>query len=192
MMAGQSSLWWVKASAANGLEATAVSDTTNFADGEVILFNETPSVTAGGHVFTTEFNIRQSIPENPKVDGNNNDTQDMGMDGIDVQVVGLIKDIDATWNNSSGVLTSPNNSIMKIMNWLNESKTTTGYTEGRFGLRLDDFPYFNMIPTSTYGYILQSMRFIRNPDEPKKIGFVMILRVGGDVKTWLDINYAGE
>ena len=38
----------------------------------------------------------------------------------------------------------------KFMQFINEAKTTTGFTEGRFGLRIDDFPYFNMVPTSTY------------------------------------------
>ena len=188
----ESALYWVKTSAANGLEATAVLDTTNFSDGEVILFNESPIVAKGGNIFQTEINIRNSVPENPKVDGNNNDIQDMGLDGIDVQVTGILKDADATWAAATGLLTSTNTSMMKFMNWVNEAKTTTGYTQGRFGLRLDDFPYLNMIPTSTYGYVLQSVRFTRIPDEVNKVGFVLVLRVGGAVRTWLDLNYAGE
>lgn len=181
-MAGNSALWWVKASAANGAETTATADTTNFADGEIILFNETPVVSAGGHIFNSEFRIRNSVAENPKVDGNGNDVQDMGLDGIDIQVTGMVKDSDAN-----------NTVVTKLMYWVNEDKTTTGYTEGRFGLRIDDFPYFNMVPTSTYGLVLNDLTFVRDPNKDNKVGFVLTLRIGGDVRGWLDsLGYTGE
>lgn len=176
-MAGQSALWWVKSNAANGLEATAVNDITNWADGEIVLFNETPVVTKGGNIFQTRMSFRNSVPENSKVDGNNNDVQDMGLDGVDVIITGMIKDSD-----------SANDSISKIMSWMNEKKTTTGYTEGRFGLRLDDFPAFNMIPTPTYGYIPASLEFGRVGETTNRAGFILALRVGGDVRGWLDAN----
>lgn len=184
-MTGQSSIWWVKTSATNGNESTALADTTNSAKwsgGEVILFNETTVNTAGGHLFNSEFNIRNSVAENTKVDGNNNEIQDMGLDGIEVQITGMFKDVDAT-----------NNNIKKLMAWINEEKTTTGYTEGRFGLRIDDFPYFNMTPTSTYGYVLNNVRFVRDPNKENKAGFVMTLRLGGNVRGWFDANgYSAE
>ena len=179
-MAGQSALWWVKYNASNGTEATAEADTTNNAKwlgGEVILFNETPVTTPVGIIFNSEFNVRNSVAENTKVDGTGNDVQDMGLDGIDVVITGLFKDSD-----------SDNDNIQKLMMWLNEDKTTTGYTEGRFGLRIDDFPYFNMIPTATYGYILNDIRFVRDPSKENRTGFVMSLRVGGDIRGWLDAN----
>jgi hypothetical protein len=187
-MSGQSAIWWVKANATNGTEALAAADTTNSAKwsgGEVILFNETSVSSAGGHIFNSEFNVRNSIAENTKVDGNNNEVQDMGLDGIEVQITGLFKDVDAT-----------NNDIKKFMAWINEAKTTTGYTEGRFGLRIDDFPYFNMIPTKStpvYGYVLNSVRFVRDPNKENRAGFVMTLRLGGNVRGWFDANgYSAE
>jgi hypothetical protein len=186
-MAGQSAIWWIKSnggtgSPKTGTEASAVSDTTNFSGGEIILFNETSVNTAGGHIFNSEFSVRNSVAENAKVDGLGNDVQDMGLDGIDVQITGLFKDSDA--NNAY---------IKKLITWINEGKTTTGYTEGRFGLRVDDFPYFNMIPTSTYGYILNDLRFVRDPTKDNKTGFILTLRVGGDVRGWFNANgYNGE
>ena len=181
-MASNAALWWVKSGAANGTESAAVSDITNHSDGEIILFNETPVVTKGGNIFQSEFSIRNSIAENPKVDGNGNDVQDMGLDGIDVQITGLIKDSD-----------SSNTSMAKFMQFINEAKTTTGYTEGRFGLRIDDFPYFNMVPTSTYGYVLNNIVFIRDPDKDNRTGFVLNLRVGGNLRGWVDANgFNGE
>lgn len=181
-MAGQSAIWWVKSGAADGLEATAVADTTNHADGEIILFNETPVVSKGGHVFNSEFRIRNSVAENPRVDGNGNDVQDMGLDGIDVQITGLVKDSDAS-----------NDSISKFMQWINETKTTTGFTQGRFGLRIDDFPYFNMVPTSTYGYVLNDISFVREGERTNKVGVIFSLRVGGNLRAWLDAGgFNGE
>jgi hypothetical protein len=182
--ASNSALWWVESGAANGTEDTAIADTGNFADGEVIAFNETSITATGGHVFNSEFRIRNSVAENPKVDGNGNDVQDMGLDGVDVQITGLIGDADGPTNNLS---------MLKFMNWINEAKTTTGYTEGRFGLRIDDFPYFNMVPTSTYGYVLNDITFVRDPTRKNKAGFIMNLRVGGDLRGWFDANgYNGE
>ena len=184
-LASNSALWWVKSGAANGLEATALADTTNYASGEIILFDETPEVTKGGVIFTSDFNMRNSVPENSKVDGNNNDIQDMGMDGVEIELTGLIKDSDST-----------NVSMSKFMTWMNEAKTTVGYTEGRFGLRLDDFPFFNMVPTKAnpiYGYVIQNPRFQRDPDEVGKVRFFVTLRLGGDVRGWLDAGgYSGE
>lgn len=185
-MSGQSAIWWVKSGASDpGTESNALNDPTNvskWSGGEVILFNETSVNTAGGHVFNSEFSVRNSVAENTKVDGNNNEVQDMGLDGVEVTITGLFKDTDAT-----------NNDVKKLMAWINEDKTTTGFTQGRFGLRLDDFPYFNLVPTSTYGYVLNSIRFIRDPNKENRAGFVMTLRVGGDVRGWLDANgYSGE
>ena len=138
-MVSNSAIWWVKASAANGTESTATADTTNFSSGEVILFNESPVVAKGGLIFQSEFNFRQSIAENKKVDGTGNEIQDMGIGGVEVQITGQIKDSDVS-----------NIPVTKLMTWSNEEKTGTGFTQGRFGLRIDDFPYFNIVPTSTY------------------------------------------
>lgn len=186
-MASNSALWWIKSGGGTGnpkigTEASAVSDTTNFADGEIILFNESPVVLKGGHVFTSDFNVRNSIAENPKVDGTGNEVQDMGLAGVDITITGTVKDSDAS------------NTVMdKFMTWTNEAKTTIGYTQGRFGLRIDDFPYFNMVPTSTYGIILNNISFVRNPNKDNKVGFVMVLRVGGDLRGWLNAGgFNGE
>ena len=180
-MASNAALWWVKSGASDpGIESAALSDSTNsarYGGGEVLLFNENPIVAKGGNIFQSEFSIRNSIAENPKVDGNGNDVQDMGLDGIDVQITGLIKDSDAS-----------NDSLTKLMSWINEGKTTSPFTEGRFGLRIDDFPYFNMVPTATYGYVLNNIVFIRDPDKDNKTGFVLNLRVGGDLRSWFNAN----
>jgi hypothetical protein len=169
-MAGQSALWQVQDSAANGTEATATSTNT-------ILFNETPVVTSGGNIFATDFNIRRAIGENTNVDGNGNELQDMRLSGIEIQVTGIIKDAD-----------SGNAIIGKLMTWLKEDQDATGYEEGRFGLRLDDFPHFNMIPTSTYGIMIRNLRFARDPSKNNKAGFILTLAIGGNLTSWIASN----
>ena len=172
-MAGENSaIWRVKASAANGTEATADADVSVFSNGEVVLFNPDSVASGDGTIFNTEFNIRNSVPENPKVAGNNNEIQDMGLDGLDVQIVGLLTDVNA----NTGI-TKPE----KLIKWMQNDKTVTGFTEGRFGLRIDDFPHFNVVPTSTYGYVLANLRFIRDPNFVDKVRFIATLRLGGDI-----------
>jgi hypothetical protein len=178
-MVEQSAIWWVEDSAADGEEATAVSDIGNFTDGEIVYFNESPVVTAGGHIFESRFSLRNSVAENAKVDGDGNDVQDMGIDGINVTITGLFKDVDTTSGDAP---------IKKLLTWFRKAKTATGYTEGRLGLRLDDFPYFNMVPTATYGYVMQNPEFIRAGEDANKAGFTVNLVVGGDRAGWLTTN----
>jgi len=138
-----------------------------------------PVLTSGQTVFQTEFTIRNSVPENESVSSNNNEVQDMGLDGVDIQVTGELfraKDQGAT-----GVTED----VEKLIKWMRDAKTTTGFTEGRFGLRLDDFPHFDVVPTSTYGYVLADLRFTRDGENVDKVGFIAILRLSGDLDTAL-------
>jgi len=53
--------------------------------------------------------------------------------------------------------------------------------------------YFNMVPVSTYGYVLNDLTFARDPSKDNKVGFILTLRVGGDLRGWLDTNgFNGE
>ena len=178
-MAGENSaIWRVKASAANGTESTANSDTTIFSNGEVVLFNPTSIVSGTSLVYNTEFNIRNSVPENTRVSGDNNEVQDMGIDGVDVLIVGLLSNVD-----SNTGITPPE----KLITWTLNAKKVTSFTLGRFGLRLDDFPHFNVVPNGNanslgtdYGYITANLKFIKDPEEVDKMGFVLGLRFSGD------------
>jgi len=172
-MAGENSaIWQVQSGAANGTETTATATHT-------VLFNPDPVLTSGQNIFQTEFTIRNSVPENESVASNNNEVQDMGLDGVDVQITGHLfraKDRGAT-----GVTED----VEKLIKWMRDAKTTTGFIEGRFGLRLDDFPHFNVDPASTYGYVLADIRFTRDGDDSDKVGFIATLRLSGDLDTAL-------
>lgn len=169
-MVGQSAIWQVQDSAVDGTEATAGASNT-------LLFNETPVVTAGGHIMATDFNLRRALGEIPDVDGPGNDLQDMDLSGVEIQVTGIIKDAD-----------SGNAAMAKLLTWYKENQEATDFEEGRFGLRLDDFPHLNMVPTSTYGTMIGNMRFARDPTRKNKAGFILILRVGGNISSWLAAN----
>jgi len=141
---------------------------------EKILFNPTDLATNNGFVFASEVFYRNSIPENPKVAGQINEVQDMGLDGIDVQLTTRIQ-------NSSNV--SPGSKMDILKKWLIEDKTNPLFRKGRFGLRLDDMPIFNVTPSDSsplFGYVLANIRFIRPEDHKNKADAIITLRFSGD------------
>lgn len=158
-LADQGAIWQVQPSAANGTEATATLANT-------ILFNNITSKEAGGFVFDKDIQMRNSIPENTSIQGGQNDIEDMGTDGIEVTVTGTLV------NNAADTI--------KIRQWWLADKFTVLFTKGRFGLRMDDIPAFNVTPTATYGYQIGNPRIFKNQDESSRIGFTVVLRLGGD------------
>ena len=142
---------------------------------ELLLFNPTDLATANGYVFASEVFYRNSIPENPKVAGQINEVQDMGIDGIDGQLTTRIQ-------NSS--LTTASSKMGILKKWLIEDKTNPVFKKGRFGLRMDDNPIFNVTPDDsplTFGYVLANIRFIRPQDLKNMVDAIITLRFSGDV-----------
>jgi len=141
---------------------------------EKLLFNPTDIATNNGFVFASEVFYRNSIPENPKVAGQINEVQDMGLDGIDVQLTTRIQ-------NSSNV--SPGSKMDILKKWLIEDKTNPVFRKGRFGLRMDDNPIFNVTPDDSsplFGYVLANIRFLRPEDHKNKVDAIITLRFSGD------------
>jgi len=121
-------------------------------------------------VFNTEVNYRNATPENPRVAGQINEVQDMGLQGIDVQITGQLRQTSST----SGDLAN-------LVTWLQEDKTVqSDFPKGRFGLRMNDMPQFNITPTLTFGYVLAQTRIIREGEYKEKAGVVLTLRFSGD------------
>ena len=162
-MAGENTAIWRATTAQGATEAAALA--TN-----IILFNSQPIIATGSYVFNTEVNYRNATPENPRVAGQINEVQDMGLQGIDVQVTGQIRQTSSTSNDLSNLVT-----------WLQEDKTVQAtFPKGRFGLRMDDMPQFNVEPTTTFGYVLAQTRIIRDGEYKEKAGVVITLRFSGD------------
>lgn len=138
-----------------------------------IEFNPEPVVATGSYVFNTEVNYRNATPENPRVAGQINEVQDMGLQGIDIQVTGQLRNVKTADVNTSD--------LSKLVVWLQEGKTVqAGFPKGRFGLRMDDMPQFNVEPSTTYGYVLAQVRVIRDGEYKDKAGVVITLRFSGD------------
>ena len=94
----------------------------------------------------------------------------MGLQGIDVQVTGQIRQ-------SSSVLAD----LQNLTDWLIDDKTVQEtFPKGRFGLRMDDMPQFNVTPALTFGYVLAQTRIIRDGEYKEKAGVVITLRFSGD------------
>jgi len=168
-MAGENiAIWQVQSGAANGTEATATSTHTQ-------LFNDTGKVISSG-AYTDELNVdfRRAVPENEAVDANNNEIQDMGIDGLDITITGVSGDTD---NDTAS------NLVNKFSKWLQDGNTTTGFTKGRFGLRLDNAPQWNVVPTSTYGYHLKNAQFQYVGEKKDITKFTFTIALGGDIVT---------
>ncbi len=162
-MAGENTAIW-RATVAQG------ADEANALAANKILFNSTPVIATGSYVFNTEINYRNATPENPRVAGQINEVQDMGLQGIDVQITGQLR--------QSSSLTGD---LSKLVTWLQEDKTEqTQFPKGIFGLRMDDLPQFNITPTLTFGYVLAQTRIIRDGEYKEKAGAVITLRFSGD------------
>jgi len=164
-------------------ENSAIFRVTNAGDNEntvpadeIILFNPDTEGADDSLIFDTEIFYRNSIPENPKVQGQINEVQDMGLDGIDVQLT--TKQLNSS-NVSAG-------SVMDILRkWLIEDKSNADFPKGRFGLRLDDIPIFNNTPTGPptppfAAYVLANARFKRPQDMKNKADITITLRYSGD------------
>jgi hypothetical protein len=158
-------IWQVQSGAANGTEATAGAANT-------VLFNADPVTTGDSSIFNTEIDFRRAIPENEAVDADNNEIQDMGIEGLDIQVTGLVSNVNNDVSTAA---------VNKLIKFLKDGNTTTGYTKGRYGLRMDDMPQFGVVPTSTYGYHIRSIRFIRNAEFEDKTDVIISLALGGDI-----------
>lgn len=164
---------WRATDVTNGeLEATATA-------ANIILFNATPVAASGGFVFNTELFYRNSVPENPKVAGQINEVQDMGLDGIDLQITGQLQPASTLAD------------VAKLRNWMREPKmiqngATLSFEKGRFGLRMDDLPQFGVVPTgdadplSGYGWVLAAIKLMRQGEYQEKLGVVITLRFSGD------------
>jgi len=159
-------LWQVQASASDGTEATAGNNNT-------IDFNSsTKKQSEGSFISDVSVEFRRAVPENEAVNTDNNELQDMGIDGLDVTLVGVVGNTDS---NTSA------DSIYKLSEWIQSGNTTTGYTKGRYGLRMDNAPQWNVTPTTTYGYHIRDIKLQYIGENRDLAKFTIRLALGGDV-----------
>ena len=166
-MAGENAaIWEVQASAGNGTESTATSTHT-------LLFNTTSRVPSdGGFVSEILVNFRRAIPENEAVNADNNELQDMGISGLDITIDGVIGNAD---NDTAA------NGVTKLQKWLKDGNGVTLFTKGNFGLRLNNAPQWNVVPTSTYGFFITDVTFRYEGERKDMCFFTIHLALGGDI-----------
>lgn len=164
---GKVALWEVQSGAANGTEATA-------GDTHTIDFIDASSTQPSAGAYIEEINVDplKATPENEAVDADNNEIQDMGIDGLDIVLTGVSGDAD---NDTAS------NLVNKITKWWKDGNTTTGFTKGRFGLRMDNAPQWNVVPTSTYGYHMGTPHFQYIGEKKDIVNFTIPLKLGGDI-----------
>ena len=159
-------LWEVQASAGNGTESTATATHTQ-------LFNpDSRKPSDGAYVTNFDIEFRRAVPEVEAVAVDNNELQDMGIHGLDVVITGLSGDTD---NDTTA------NMVNKFSKWLQDGNTTTLFTKGRFGLRNDRAPQWNVVPTSTYGYHIMSINLRYVGEKKDLVEFTIKLALGGDI-----------
>lgn len=107
------------------------------------------------------------------MDADNNEIQDMGIEGLTIKLHGFSGNAN---NNVAG------NIVNKLIKWTKDGNTTTGYTKGRFGLRLDNAPQWGVVPTSTYGFhLLRDSTWHYVGDSTDLVEFNLRLGLGGDI-----------
>lgn len=166
-MAGENAwLWQVQASgSAPRLSASSAN---------IIEFNNTGKVPSGGaYIDDIQVDFRRAVPENAAVDDNNNEIQDMGVDGLDIIIHGFSGNAD-----NDNVSTNP---INKLSKWLQDGNTATGYTKGRYGLELDNAPQWDVQPATTYGYHIRNVTFHYIGEKKDICEFTIYLSLGGDL-----------
>ena len=164
-----SAIWQVQASG-DGTESDA-------GDSNTIDFNATSKLpSAGAYISDITVNFRRAVPENEAVATDNNELQDMGIDGLDITLEGVIGNAD---NDATA------NSVNKLSKFIQDGNTiSTGsptYTKGRYGLRLDNAPQWNVVPTSTYGYHIRDIKLNYIGENKDLVHFVILLALGGDI-----------
>lgn len=173
-MAGENAaIWEVQSGAANGTESTATSTHTQ-------LFNSTTKTSAGGaFIDNIIINLNKATPENESVNDDNNEIQDMGISGLDITITGISGNAD---NDAA------TNLVNKFIKWAVDGNTTTGYIKGRFGLRLDNAPQWNVVPNADaggtggdYGFHILNPNWEYIGERKDLVKFSISLILGGDV-----------
>ena len=162
-MAGNAAIWRALSS---GSEASAGSD--------IILFNEQPIPSNGKQITQTEFEMKVALALNEKPKQKGDEFQHMGFSTLRIFVTGSLKD---PANNAAAALTKK---------WLIDDQTNSTFPIARFGLRLDDFPAFNLTPTTGVtgrGYLLEDWRWVREGEWKGRASFVATLVFNGNVGT---------
>ena len=163
-MASNSAIW-----RATSLGAEASNST------DIVEFNDlTLADDEQAGIVQSSTNLRTAIALNPRPKSAVDELQDGGFIGGTVVLTGSIKD-----PSGNGL-----EKCQRLKTWQIENKTNSTFLKGRFGLRLDDFPLVDCVPTSGStgrGYLFEDVQFIRTGELRGKVQVIITLRFNGDV-----------
>lgn len=141
-----------------------------------IEFDDAVITPANAHVYETQIGINCAVAENEKPKGNMNELQDLFLDGVPFQITGSVE--------------IPQNTVIssRTKQWGIEPKTNTTFTKGRIGIRMNDFPGFNVVPQTLSSGKARGLMFIdwqwtRQGNYPGKANFIAHFRLNGDTGT---------
>jgi len=123
----------------SGQEETDVTDKIEF-DGD--------SAVPDAKSFIQRFKGTMSIigQENPNPDSNNpNFIDETGLAIVQIELWGIFKDLDSTRPAA----------ITTARDWMKEDKRNTVFPFGRFGIRNNQSDEYDILPSTTYGYVLE-------------------------------------
>lgn len=141
---------------------------------DIVEFNATAALPdSTGSVQQTSIQLTSAVSINPKPKGKLDELQDTGFSSCTFTITGFIED--------------PTNSQIPniIKGWMIDDKATATYDFGRFGIELDDFPWFDVHPNANRGCILSDWNWIRAGETRGKAEFVATVRFNAN-KTGLN------
>jgi len=126
---------------------------------------------AKSHVSNYKVVMSLVTQENPNPDSNNpNSLQDTGLAIVQYDIMGF-------FNAKDGVPKA----IADIVTWMSSDKTDETYKFGRFGIRNDQRPEYDVVPTATKGLILEHFETDYDFEYSGNIPFTLRLRYNGDI-----------
>jgi hypothetical protein len=175
MANGNAAIWRATGAGTNVEPTGANTDKVEFD-----IDNAVPDST--GHLNNTDFEISTGIADNEKAFQDVNEKQFTRVETVTLTISGHIQ----------APITSGAAVTLKV--WELEDQADDFYTRGRFGLRINDFPIFNIKPKNlatgfARGGAIQNVKFIRSADFKNRVDFTLTFIISGDLKTSTGPNY---
>lgn len=164
-MAGLNRIWRIGSSASSALITDAAA--------KIIEFDEATVSTNQQYFKALRAEISVDISQTNALKGDINPSQDGGVGSVRLYINGVIKD-GATRTMRE-----------RLIRWLLEDKTTTNFSQGRFGTVFVNYPEFNIQPLGTadpvgYGWLIEDGEVSHDGEFKGKTVFSLTLKYNGN------------
>ncbi len=140
------------------------SNTVPTSGNEIIEFNLASLPDSTGSINQTDITLISAIAVNAKPKAKLDELQDTGFASLTFQISGFISD--------------PSGSLIpdRIKVWMLDDKQTSSFPLGRFGMKLDDFPAYDIKPNANRGLMISEWTWVRAGETKGKAEFRATLR----------------